>query len=88
VLKGAEWEALAEFLQMERQDRLSLLEDSNDPAEREACRIIAKWIKNFLGVARDYILDQDTADREPVAETEPDYMARDSSSTVPPGDPT
>lgn len=86
ALASQEWEALAGFLQMERQDRLSLLEDSNDPVEREACRIIAKWIKHFLTTARDYVVDSDEAVRHPEPESNPDYMEFDSESLSPAGD--
>ena len=85
VLKGEAWEALEEFLQMERQVLLARLEDSNDPVEREASRVVAKWIKHFLGAARDWVLEHDSAEREPAEETEPDYMARDSDGDVPRG---
>ncbi len=87
ALKSQEWEALAEFLQMERQDRLSRLEDSDDPDEQRACRSIAKWIKHFLTTAREHILDVDEADRHPEPESNPDYMAYDSEGGTSPEGP-
>jgi hypothetical protein len=71
---------------MERQDRLSQLEDSDDPAQRERCRAIAKWIKHFLGTARDYVLDTDEAVRHPEPPGDPEYMAYDSETPSSPGD--
>lgn len=70
---------------MERQARLSLLEDSNDPAERDACRIISKFLKYLLGPARDYILDLDEVDRNPPEKTDDRYMEFDSESKPPQG---
>ncbi len=84
VLASQEWEALADLLQMERQDRLSRLEDSDDPAEQAACRSIAKWIKHFLTTAREYILDMDEAERHPEPSGETDSMPFDSDGRVAP----
>lgn len=64
---------------MERQALLARLEDSDDPEVREASRCTAKWIKHFIGEARDWVIEHASADREPpVPETDPDYMERDS----------
>ena len=71
---------------MERQVLLARLEDSDDPEEREASRVTAKWIKHFLGDARQWVLDHDSAEREPKVEpTDPNYMALDSDGDVPRG---
>ncbi len=84
ALKSQEWEALEEFLQMERQARLSRLEDSYDPDEQRACRSIAKWIKHFLTTAREDILASDNAERHPEPSGDPNYMAFDSETEVVP----
>ncbi len=84
VLASQEWEALEELLQMERQALLELLEDSNDPDQREACRSVAKWIKHFLTTAREYILDMDEAERHPEPPGETDSMPFDSDGRVAP----
>jgi len=68
------------MLQAERQDLLGLLEDSNNPEQRESCRSVAKWIKYLLGNGRDYVLSLDDAMRNPSSEkeTNPEYMEYDS----------
>ena len=70
---------------MERQALLERLEESNDPRQQADCRAVARWIKYFLGSARDWVLENDEAERHPAEETDPDYMARDSESNVPRG---
>lgn len=58
---------------MERQAHLEASVDSDDPAQREFHRTIAKWLKNFLTIAKDEVIERDRANREP----EDPSLARD-----------
>jgi len=60
-----EWEEMEQYLLMARQAHLEGLADSDDPEEREAHRIIAKWLKHFLTIAKDEVVERDRANREP-----------------------
>jgi hypothetical protein len=69
------------LLTAERQDLLELLADSNDAEVRDQSRAVAKWIKNLMGPVKEYIIDLEKADREPVPEGDPEaYMDFDSDS--------
>jgi hypothetical protein len=66
------------LLQAERQDHLEYLEDSNDPEARETSRMIAKWIKHFLGPLRESMVMAEEAFRHPEPPAETEYMDHDS----------
>jgi len=58
ALRLPEWEEMELFLQMERQAHLEESVDSDDPAQREFHRTIAKWLKNFLTIAKNEVIER------------------------------
>jgi len=73
------------WLQTERQDHLESLAESEDASERETHRIIAKWIKYFVGVCRESLEAADTSIRHPEPTAETEYMEFDSTGGSPEG---
>ena len=48
---------MEQLLQAERQALLELLADSDDAQVRDQSRAVAKWIKNFLGPVKDFVVE-------------------------------
>ncbi len=85
LLGSQGWEAMELWLQTERQDHLECLAESEDEGERETHRIVAKWIKYFIGTCRESLEAADTAIRHPEPPAETEYMEFDSTSGSPEG---
>ncbi len=88
VLGTDNWADLEQWFLAERQEHLELSVDSDDPGEREAHRVVAKWLKHFLTIAKDELRAADEALRHPEPEPVTDYMPFDSQIPVdgaPPG---
>ena len=65
VFRGSQWEAVEEWLQAERQEHLMALEDSSDTEKMNYHLTIARWIREFLGVTKDRIIEVANATEEP-----------------------
>ena len=85
VLGTDNWADLEQWFLAERQEHLELSVDSDDPGERESHRIIAKWLKHFMSIAKDELRAADVAQRHPEPEPVTEYMPHDSTFEVPPG---
>ena len=57
VLREPQWERLEEWLQVERQEHLEASVDLEDRDKAEYHRTIARWLKHFLGVTKDYVIE-------------------------------
>ena len=69
------------WFQAERQAHLESAVDSDDPIAREGHGVVARWLKHFLSVTKEELVDLERAEREPVPEGDPDSMDFDSDST-------
>ena len=76
---------------MERQEHLELAVDSNDAEAREEHRVVARWIKAFLGGTVPDLIDADRAEKEALAHPQKreypdggsDYVEASQHSDVP-----
>ena len=80
VLGSQAWEDLEVWFQAERQAHLEASVEADDPGEREGHRIIARWLKHFLSIAKEALIDLEHSERNPVPEGDPEYMEYDSDS--------
>lgn len=65
VFRGSQWEAVEEWLQAERQEHLRAVEDSSDTDVMNYHLTIARWLREFLGVTKDRIIEVANAPEEP-----------------------
>ena len=75
------WRDLEVWFQAERQAHLESAVDSADAETRDGHRVVARWLKYFLSIVKEELVDLEKADREPVPEGDPGYMDFDSDST-------
>ena len=85
VLRSQGWEELEEWFLAERQEHLERSVDSVDPAEREGHRTVARWLRHFLTVSKEYLMSSEAVGREVVPPGETEYMDHDSDFKTPRG---
>ena len=65
VFRSNQWEAVEEWLQAERQEHLRELEDSSDTEKMNYHLTIARWLREFLEITKDRIIETANAPEEP-----------------------
>lgn len=70
---------------MERQEHLEASADSDDMKKCEEHRVVARWIKHFITVVKQELVDWDEAVRHPEPPPTSEYMDFDSESGIPEG---
>ena len=57
VFRESQWEALEEWLQAERQQHLEASVEIDDDEVASRHRVIARWLKHFLTVTKESVID-------------------------------
>ena len=70
VFRENQWEALEEWLQAERQWHLEGSVDTDDEEVARQHRVVARWLKHFLSVVKESLIDATKA--KPPSEDESD----------------
>ncbi len=76
---------MEELLRAERQEHLEQAVESEDVDQREAHRIVSRWIKRFLEQVVDEIRALDEEERHPTVDPESmslEYMEHDSEGAA------